>query len=277
MMDTSYYRFYRDVGRYYPEEETVYGTLRGKLRRKFILERIGRWNGALLDIGCNRGMYMARYTGGRATGVDLSLHPLKHTLNRGKNNPYPLQCILGDAENLSFIKSTSFDHVLCSELLEHVYHHEEVIAGIARVLKPGGTALLTAPNYTKKKPAWIPVGILRQYGIDGVRENSYYHTAFKPSELAAMAEKGGLQVVEQGSLEREVRYATKVPVIFYFVTDFINRVVFKNSKFDDWNGRILDLFSQKIYALACILKTDRILQSFFHEGARSYVLVTARS
>jgi 2-polyprenyl-6-hydroxyphenyl methylase/3-demethylubiquinone-9 3-methyltransferase len=277
MTDTSYYKFYRNVGLYYPEEEIVYGTLRGKLRRKFILERIGRWNGTLLDIGCNRGMYMAQYTGGRATGVDLSLHLLKHALNRGKSNPGPLQCILGDAEKLSFIKSTSFDHVLCSELLEHVYHPEEVIAGIARILKPGGTALLTTPNYTKKKPAWIPVGLLKQYGIDGITESGYYHTAFKPPELAALAEKEGLRVVEQGSLEREVRYATKIPVVFYFVVDFINRTVFKNSKIDHWNSMLLDLFSQKIYALACIMKTDRILQSFFPEGARSYVLVTTRS
>lgn len=39
----------------------------------------------------------------------------------------------------------SFDVVLCTEVLEHVPHPERVIAEFARVLKPGGRLLLSAP------------------------------------------------------------------------------------------------------------------------------------
>jgi len=65
-------RFYESVGENYPEEEEVYTTLRGKLRRQFVLSRLAQFNGSLLDVGCNRGMYLLAYQGGARFGVDIS-------------------------------------------------------------------------------------------------------------------------------------------------------------------------------------------------------------
>ncbi len=272
MTDDSWYRFYSETGRLYPEEDIVYSTLRGILRRRFILKHIGQWNGSMLDVGCNRGMYMAFYTGGRAYGIDLSVDAMKEARKREKSNPHPIYCMVGDAQNLDFIKSESFDHVLCSEVIEHVYDPGNVLDGIVRVLKPGGTVLITTPNYTKEKPEWVDTGNLSQYGIKGVNGDSYFHTAFKPSELSETAQNAGLEIIEKGTIEKEIRYAVKIPVLFYFLIDFINRNLFKNRKIFYWNRNLLNKLSLKIYKTACFLKVDRILQALFREGARTYLV-----
>ncbi len=43
------------------------------------------------------------------------------------------------------VESASFDVVLCTEVLEHVPNPDRVISEFARILKPGGRLLLTAP------------------------------------------------------------------------------------------------------------------------------------
>ena len=49
-----------------------------------------------------------------------------------------------DGKNIPFSDS-HFDCVLCSQVLEHVFHPDELLIEIFRVLKPGGKILLTVP------------------------------------------------------------------------------------------------------------------------------------
>lgn len=57
-----------------------------------------------------------------------------------------LTCVFGDfAEKLPFADA-SFDYVLCMEVIEHVPNQKHLMAEIARVLKPGGRAIVTTPN-----------------------------------------------------------------------------------------------------------------------------------
>jgi len=271
-VDKSYYRFYAEVGERFPEEEIVYKSLRGTLRRKFVLQHIRNWKGSLLDIGCNKGMYMKEYSGGEAVGVDISLNLLRHAVQRRINRQFSTYCILGDAEEISFIKSRTFDNILCSELLEHVYKPEKVILGIARILKHGGIVLITVPGYSRKRPTWTDIGILETYHIRGIRDNMYYHTAFKPEEIASMAQDAGLYIIEKGSFEKEIRYATKIPVLFYFILEGVNKSLIRSKAFTHWNNMLLDRFASVIYTIARILKLDPLLQKFFKVGARTFVL-----
>lgn len=49
-----------------------------------------------------------------------------------------------DAESLPFAPAT-FETVICSELLEHVYRPQNVLKEVFRTLKPGGTLLVCVP------------------------------------------------------------------------------------------------------------------------------------
>ena len=270
-MEKEYYRFYKELGEKYPEEEIVYKTLRGRLRRKFIIQYVHSWKGSLLDIGCNRGIYLAEYNDKCAVGIDISFHALRKAANRSKKNN-AIYFVLGDAEELSFIKNETFDHILCSELLEHVYNPGKVIDAITRILKPGGTVLITAPNYSKKRPAWIDTGSLALYNIKGVHNNKYYHTAFKPEEIARMTHSRKLRVLKKGTLEKEIRYATKIPVVFHFLFKMINKSLMRSTRFKHWNDMFLDRFSKGVYYAARFLHLDALLTNLFREGVRTYVL-----
>jgi ubiquinone/menaquinone biosynthesis C-methylase UbiE len=52
--------------------------------------------------------------------------------------------LLADAQNMP-VRPEAIDCVKCTELLEHVKHPEEVLDEISRVLKPGGTLILSIP------------------------------------------------------------------------------------------------------------------------------------
>lgn len=52
--------------------------------------------------------------------------------------------IVGDAQNIP-VKSNSVNCVKCTEFLEHVEYPEKVLNEIQRVLKPGGTLILSTP------------------------------------------------------------------------------------------------------------------------------------
>lgn len=52
---------------------------------------------------------------------------------------------VSDAQQMTAVASSEYDFVLCSEVIEHVPRPERVLSEISRVLKPGGTLLLTVP------------------------------------------------------------------------------------------------------------------------------------
>jgi SAM-dependent methyltransferase len=54
-----------------------------------------------------------------------------------------------DLTGLKFEDST-FDFIICSEVLEHIKDHTAAFSELARVLRRGGTMLITVPYYSKK-------------------------------------------------------------------------------------------------------------------------------
>jgi SAM-dependent methyltransferase len=114
--------------------------------RRCLQERIDRILPAgggrrLLDVGCGTGHHLAEL-GGRgfeASGVDGSAEMLDHArrLNPGRD------LRVADVEALPFADA-SFDVVLSVEVLRYLARPERAIAEMARVLRPGGLALVTA-------------------------------------------------------------------------------------------------------------------------------------
>jgi ubiquinone/menaquinone biosynthesis C-methylase UbiE len=97
----------------------------------------GRRDLALLDCGSGTGdnlRLLARY--GRAHGVDLSTGGLAHTRSLGFSGA------CGDVTRLPF-RSASMDIVTSFDVLQSVADDQGAVREIARVLKPGGVAILS--------------------------------------------------------------------------------------------------------------------------------------
>lgn len=95
----------------------------------------------LLDIGCGTGHQMMemRERGFEVAGIDGSDEMLDRA--RANNPGAPVE--QADVEALPF-PDASFDYILCIEVLRYLPDSRGAIREMARVLKPGGVALVTA-------------------------------------------------------------------------------------------------------------------------------------
>ncbi len=88
------------------------------------------------DIGCGEMPYQSLFKERGYVGVD--------TKDRNSFKYQSPSVLLFDGEKLP-LSDGSVSHVLCTEVLEHVPNPEKFISEIQRVLKQGGTGLLTVP------------------------------------------------------------------------------------------------------------------------------------
>lgn len=111
-------------------------------------DAFAQWEGkAVLDLGCAGG-FMAESMADRGavvTGIDPAADAIKaahvHAKATGRNVRYDV----GVGEKLPY-GDTTFDIVVCVDVLEHVTDLTAVITEIARVLKPGGIFLFDTIN-----------------------------------------------------------------------------------------------------------------------------------
>ncbi|MEW5984325.1 MAG: class I SAM-dependent methyltransferase [Acidobacteriota bacterium] len=96
----------------------------------------------LLDIGCGTGWFAARATARQAhvTGLDVSIRLLEKTREKSYAT-----LIAGDACRLPFSRE-AFDIVVSSECIEHTQDPLLAVREMCRVLRIGGTLVLTVPN-----------------------------------------------------------------------------------------------------------------------------------
>ncbi len=260
-------KFYDVVGENYPEEATVYNTLRGMLRKRFVLNWLSAQTGSLLEIGTNRGMYLQHYDGGQRFGIDLS-----QTVLKAAHRQKPAHYAVADAERLQCFKPNSFDRVLCSEVIEHCFSPDEIFRSIAFVLKSGGTALITTPNYKGERPTWVELGSMIGYGVHSAWQEHYFHTAYHPEELVEFAAATGLDVVSVGTLEKEIKYIGKVPAVILHVGRLVNRIL-KSPKFGQWNERLFHQLCLGIYNITRETAIERFFLKRIKDGARTFIVV----
>lgn len=102
-----------------------------------------RDNGLWLDLGCGTGWNISVLRllecKRKAIGIDLSEGMLRFAKSKHMN------VVRGDAQQLPF-GDASFDGILAKGVLHHLPDVEEAVAELARVLKPGGMAVMVDPN-----------------------------------------------------------------------------------------------------------------------------------
>lgn len=102
-----------------------------------ISERAKLARGTLLDVGCGIKPYEKVFAPHVEKYLGLEYSP--ESGFRGNKADF-----CGDAANLP-LADASIDTILCTEVLEHVPDPERTIGEFARVLRPGGTLITTAP------------------------------------------------------------------------------------------------------------------------------------
>lgn len=127
--------------------------------------------GRLLDVGC----------GARPYAHMFSAHVSQYIGLERDQTRYGRADLWADALALP-VRSGAFDTVLCNQVLEHVPEPQRAMNEMARVLRPNGTLILTAPH------------------IWGLHEVPHDYYRFTPYGLRHLAVKAGLSVVEVRAL-----------------------------------------------------------------------------
>jgi SAM-dependent methyltransferase len=124
----------------------------------------------VLDLGCNSGGLGRRLIaekGCRMFGVDVNPELVERAVSKGYD------AYTGLAEDLRY-DDESFDVVVASELLEHVFDPALVLAEARRVLKPGGLLLGDVPTETG------------HWGLETIADHRYHARVFTRDSLDAL-------------------------------------------------------------------------------------------
>jgi len=142
----------------------------------------------ILEVGCGGGHVLEMFAGARLTGVDVS----EVFLTKARRRLAGLGATLlkGELPELG-LADGSFDKVVCMEVLEHVVDPDGLIGQMARVVKPGGTVVVTLPN---DRLIHRIKGLIRRSGLGAVPPfrriswgaDKYHLHAWSPGQMRAM-------------------------------------------------------------------------------------------
>jgi SAM-dependent methyltransferase len=146
---------------------------------------------AFLDAGCGDGRHLAAlarsaYRPARVAGVDVSERILETA--RAAAAPLEPELVRAELEALPF-EDGAFDLVLCTQVIEHLTDPDSGLRELARVLRSGGTLILTTDNARNLVTRALYLGRLRKHDAF-----DFPHRDFDVHDLRARVEAAGLSV-----------------------------------------------------------------------------------
>lgn len=167
------------------------------VRAAFVAERVALHGARVADVGCGGGLLseaLAR-AGATVVGIDLGAALIDvarlHLHESGLQVDYR---VCGSAE-LAAAEPEGFDAVCCMELIEHVPDPAALVADLARLLRPGARLFLSTLNRTPASFAAAIVGA--EYLLRLLPRGTHHYAQFlRPSELAALLRRAGLELEE---------------------------------------------------------------------------------
>jgi SAM-dependent methyltransferase len=133
--------------------------------------------------------------GARAFGIDISEPTVIQARAAFTHQSGPLRAAAADVRTLPF-RDASFDAVYSMGTIEHFDETEQAVAEMARVLKPGGCAIIGVPN--RHDPFLRPLlaTVLQALGLYAYG----YEKSYSRRALRAMLERAGLSVRAETSI-----------------------------------------------------------------------------
>jgi len=101
----------------------------------------------VLDLACGEGYGSALLATVAKTvvGVDVDTMTVEHAVHRYAPGATNLVYVRAPA-HVTGLGDASFDLVVSFETLEHLVEHDEMMAEVKRVLRPGGALIISSPN-----------------------------------------------------------------------------------------------------------------------------------
>ncbi|PWT90471.1 MAG: hypothetical protein C5B55_09705 [Blastocatellia bacterium] len=108
----------------------------------------GRKYEKALDVGIGNGRLLSIYSAHAAhvTGMDISSEQLDQATKAAKELNIPFSRQLCEEASHIDLPDESFDLIICSRVLQHVFDWRESVAEFARMLKPNGDVVLLTYN-----------------------------------------------------------------------------------------------------------------------------------
>jgi SAM-dependent methyltransferase len=148
--------------------------------------------GRVLDAGCGRSLFTEIRPRWPFTIVASDVD---HDLLASRREEFPeVRFLVGDAQPLPF-RDRAFDALFAGELVEHLPDPVPALREFRRVLKPGGTLILTTPN--RLRLANLADRSERPYSPDHLSELSY-------DEVGALLRDAGFEVLRSTGLHLEL-------------------------------------------------------------------------
>jgi SAM-dependent methyltransferase len=197
----AYRRFWAEVGEQFPDLGGAASTrYYADNERRLFAEHLPNLQGLKVfktdlwdEVKNTRILAWASQHGARAYGVDISPPIVMRAREAFADDP--LRCAVSDVRALPF-RDGSFDAIYSMGTIEHFDETEHAVREMARVLKPGGRAIVGVPN--RHDPFLRPLfaTILQALGMYGYG----YEKSYSRRALREMLERAGLVVVAETAI-----------------------------------------------------------------------------
>ena len=169
--------------------------------------------GRALEVGAGAGPYVGTLCDlyDEVIATDIESEYLDHV--RAVYSERPNLTLLEDDIAASALGAESVDLVLCSEVIEHTPDPEAVVGGIAKVLRPGGSLILSTPQ------PWSTVELLGRVafrpGMIRIARVIYREPVLPPGHISLVRRRRLRAMLERSGFEitSEIVFGMYLPVL----------------------------------------------------------------
>lgn len=166
-------------------------------RYRWLRRRLPPGPGRLLDAGCGSGEFVLYAARRGYAAVGVSYDERLNAIGRRRAALLHLagaHFITADLRRLDEWAGDigAFDVILCLETLEHIANDQRLLAGLARLLRPGGRLLLTAPHAAHRRAPGEAISLREDGG--------HVRWGYTPAGLRQMCEGAGLRVLTEETI-----------------------------------------------------------------------------
>ena len=179
------------IGLYEHEQESIAAASRRTVER--MASRVPGLGGdsRVLDLGAGYGgaaRYLASSRGCRVTALNLSEteNERHRAMNRAAGLDHLIDVIDGNFESVP-AQEASYDLVWSQDAILHSPRRGQVMAEVARVLKPGGDFLFTDPMQADDCPPGVLQPVLDRIHLDSLGSFAFYRDAAAAAGLQEVA------------------------------------------------------------------------------------------